>query len=105
MVELTMQQNGVKAELSGESGFGFAIETLENGDLRYMANSGGSWDAHKVCCVFEALAQELKKNENGKIVLLNGLNMFIYELQTTLTREGSKPRVKVFVDNKESGEN
>lgn len=99
MIKITMKQRGITAGFTGDTGFAFVLSRTPKGDLRFTQNQAGTWDKHAVCCACEALMRSIAVSNEGKQVFLDGLNMFIYELQDMLKDGDTAPRVKVFVDN------
>ena len=96
---ITMQRGKTKAKFTGDTAFGFVFERQPDGNIRFTQNSSGSWTKYEVCCALEALQQAICKTDDGKSVFVDGMNMFIYELQELFKREGDDaPRVKVFID-------
>lgn len=96
---ITMRQSETEAQFTGDTAFGFAFTRLPDGNIQFTQNSSGSWTKYEVCCALEALQQALCKTEEGKSVFVDGMNMFIYELQELFKRKDEDaPRVKVFID-------
>lgn len=97
-IVITMKQGKQKATLEGETAFAYAFKRTDDDNIIFTQNQSGTWSKYEVCCAFEALQKSLCINSDGIKVFLEGLNMYLYELQDVLKDEGeTAPRVKVMV--------
>lgn len=97
-IVITMKQGKQKATLEGETAFAYAFKRTDDDNIIFTQNQSGMWSKYEVCCAFEALQKSLCISDDGIKVFLDGLNMYLYELQDMLKDKGeTAPRVKVMV--------